>query len=209
MMRECSGAPARPPGSGAGVPPERGRPTIRGNDHFGQRRFGRTPASHRPRCAGDGPDRRPFPAGMPPGMMARQGQTGVQARLSSWPRLAMAGMAFVAVVACGADDDVPPPSPPLRETVADSCRTAGPENAPALYRCYGRSIRDEPPRGDEDRDLYAVLAATADVLAERLERRQITGVEARLLWETAKSNARSESIRRAQPPQTQPPPPGP
>ncbi len=174
MTRERSGAPARPPGSGAGVPPERGRPTIRGND-----------------------------------MMARRGQTGVRARLSSRLRLAMAGIAFVAVAACGADDDVPPPSPPSLETVTGSCRAAGPQNAPALYRCYGRSIRDEPPRGDEDRDLYAVLAATADVLAERLERRQITGTEARLLWETAKSNARSELIRRAQPPQTQPPPPGP
>ena len=124
-------------------------------------------------------------------------------------RLAIIGFACVVAGACSSDDDPLPPSPPSLEMVTGRCRTVEPENSPAMYRCYGRVIRQEPLYNNEDRDLYAVLAAKADLLAERLQRRQITAVEARYLWETAKSDVRSETIRRAQPPQSPPQTPGP
>jgi hypothetical protein len=124
-------------------------------------------------------------------------------------RSAIAVGAFALVAACGADDDLTPRAPPELASVVGNCRAIEREDSPAMYRCYGRSIREEPLYDNADRDLYAVLAAKADVIAERIERRQITAVEARLLWETAKSEARSESMRRA--PRTPPPdqPPGP
>ena len=124
-------------------------------------------------------------------------------------RVVIAGIACLGVGACASDDDVSPASPPSLESVTGYCHATGRENAPALYRCYSAVIRDEPLYKSEDRDLYAVLAATADLLAERLERRQITNAEAQLLWETAKSNARSESIRRTQSVSPPPPTPGP
>jgi hypothetical protein len=124
-------------------------------------------------------------------------------------RATIAGIACLGVGACASDDDTSPASPPPLESVTGYCHATARENAPALYRCYGAVIRDEPLYRSEDRDLYAVLAATADLLAERLERRQITNAEAQLLWETAKSSARSESIRRIQPVSQPPPPPGP
>ena len=122
-------------------------------------------------------------------------------------RMAAAAIAAIGVVACSTYDDDPPSMPPSLDSIAGHCRTAARENSPAMYRCYGRSIRAEPLYDNDNRDLYAVLAAKADVIAEQLERRQISVAEARLQWETAKSDARSEAIRRAPPPP--PAPPGP
>ena len=124
-------------------------------------------------------------------------------------RAAIAGIACAGASACGADDEIPPPSAPPLGAVTGYCRATERENSPAMYRCYGRSIREEPLYNNENGDLYAVLAAKADLLAERLERRQVTIAEARLLWETAKSDAQSESIRRTPPLPPPSPPPGP
>ena len=118
------------------------------------------------------------------------------------------GSLLVLLVACGVEESVPPSAPPPIEAAIAACR-AEREITPVMYRCIARFIRAEPLYRNEDRDLYDVLAARADQLAEGIERRRLTTVEARLQWETAKSAARTEALRRAPsvPPPEQPPGP--
>jgi hypothetical protein len=113
------------------------------------------------------------------------------------------------VAACGIEADVPPSAPPPLESIVGTCGAAQRDITPAVYRCIARTIREEPLYRNEDRDLYDVLAARADQLAEGIERRRMTVVEARLQWETAKSAARTEVIRRALPATPPEQPPGP
>src|SRR5262245_13937533 len=91
-------------------------------------------------------------------------QAGMRAIAQTGLRATIAGIACLGVGACASDDDVSPASPPPLESVTGYCHATARENAPALYRCYGAVIRNEPLYKSDDRDLYAVLAATSDLL---------------------------------------------